>query len=289
MVSKYIRLLRPIAWITFFLPFSVGFGLGVNQNSNPIHMIFAFLAFVFWMGFCFILNALSDRNVDKYHDGRSKDMNLIFQPLVTGEITIKTAISISIIFLLLSLIFGWLINVQFFLLILIVDIIGYIYSMPPLRLKSKPLGDIFCNAFAAVNIFSAGLSIGGENMNIFLVISIFLMAAVFYIPTVVTDYEFDKKAGLKTSAVFYGPKKILLSMYPLTILSIIFWLSVFISPKLELKVLSIICIIYLILFTLASNLKLKKDRLYLHEDWILIPFLFISLGFIIYGFFKFIM
>ena len=39
-------------------------------------------------------------------------------------------------------------------------------------------------------------------MNIMMILGVFTMIVIFYIPTVVTDYEFDKKAGLKTSAIF---------------------------------------------------------------------------------------
>ncbi|MCK4366216.1 MAG: hypothetical protein KAW45_09195, partial [Thermoplasmatales archaeon] len=64
MKSKYIRLVRPVAWIVFLLPFSVGFGIGATKNTDPFHIIFALIAFVSWMSFSFILNALSDKDVD---------------------------------------------------------------------------------------------------------------------------------------------------------------------------------------------------------------------------------
>ena len=102
-----------------------------------------------------------------------------------------------------------MINPLSFSLILIVDVLGYIYSMPPMRFKTKPIADILCNALSAGAIFIAGLSIGGANMDPIMILGIFVMASNFYIPTVVTDYAFDKKAGLTTSAVFFGPKKIL--------------------------------------------------------------------------------
>ena len=70
--------------------------------------------------------------------------------------------------------------------------------MPPLRFKAKPVGDILCNTVAGGIMFVAGLSIGGANMNILMITGAFIMASIFYIPTVVTDYLFDKKAGLKT-------------------------------------------------------------------------------------------
>ncbi len=286
MKSKFIRLLRPIAWITFLLPFSVGFGLGITSKSNPLHIIFAFFAFIFWMSFSFVVNAIADKDVDKFHNGRSKDMNLAYQPLVTNEITKKGALYLSVMFLFSSLLFAWLINPLFFSLILIGDVLGYIYSMPPMRLKTKPVGDILCNALAAGAIFVAGLSIGGANMNLFMILAAFIMASIFYIPTVVTDYAFDKKAGLTTSAVFFGPKKILQTMYLLTAILVIIGIIIFLTTNTELKVFALLIILYSIVFTLASNIKLKKERLYIHENWILIPFAILSAAFVIYGILK---
>lgn len=286
MKSKYLRLLRPIAWITFLLPFSVGFGLGIKPDSSIFLIFLAFIVFCCWMSFCFIINTIGDIEVDKFHDGRSKDMNLSYQPLVTNEITKKEAIRLGIIFLFFSLLIAWFINLLFFIIILIVDIVGYIYSMPPLRLKTRPISDVICNSFAAGAIFMAGLSIGGQNMEYIIIIGSFLMAAIFYIPTVVSDYEFDKKAGLKTSAVFFGPKKIMQLMYLFNIVLVILMIILFIISNFELRVLSILIIIYSTIFTFISNIKLKKERLYLHEFWILIPFSIISLGFILYGVLK---
>ena len=286
MKSKHIRLLRPIAWITFLYPFSVGFGLGVTSDSNPLHVIFAFIAFIFWMSFCFVLNAVGDKDVDKFHNGRSKDMNLAYQPLVTGEVTEKKALYLSIMFFIFSLLFAWLVNSLFFLLILIVDVLGYIYSMPPTRFKTKPIGDILCNTLAEGTIFIAGLSIGGTNMNPLAILGVFIVASNFYIPTVITDHEFDKKAGLTTSAVFFGPKKLLQMMYLLTAIAVIIWLIVFLINNLELKVLALLVIIYIIAFTLASNAKLKEERLNIHENWILVPFALMSAAFVIYGILK---
>ena len=286
MKSKYIRLLRPIAWITFLFPLSAGFGLGVTSKSNPFHVIFAFIAFICWMSFCFVINAIGDKEVDKFHDGRSKDMNLAYQPLVTGEITKKEALYIGTIFLFSSLLFAWLISYFFFLLMLIVDVFGYVYSMPPMRFKTKPIRDILCNALSAGAIFIAGLSIGGENMNPVMILAAFVMASIFYIPTVVTDHEFDKKVGLKTSAVFFGPKKILQAMYLLTAVVVTIGIILFLISGIELKIFALLIIIYSIIFTLVSNIKLKEERLYLNENWILLPFALISATFIIYGILK---
>lgn len=286
MKSKYIRLIRPKAWITFLFPFTVGLGLGMTSDGNLLHVIFSFIAFSCWMSFAFIVNSIADKDVDRLHDGRSKDMNLAYQPLATGEISDKKALYLSIIFLLLSILFAWLINPLFFILIIIVDGVGCIYSMPPFRLKAKPVGDILCNTIAGGVIFVAGLSIGGANFNPLIILGAFVMACIFYIPTVVTDYEFDKKAGLKTSAVYFSPKKILLAMYPLTAFLVIFALYIVMTSNLELRVLALIAIVYTITSTIVVNTKLIGKRLFVHENWILVPFITLSIVFVGYGILK---
>jgi 4-hydroxybenzoate polyprenyltransferase len=286
MRSKYYRLLRPIAWITFLLPFTLGFGLGITSDDIIFQVIFAFIAFTAWMSFSFIVNAITDIDVDKFHNGRSKDMNLVLQPLVTGDISKKQASYIGIIFLIISLIFAWMVNLLFFLSILIVDIVGYVYSMPPTRFKAKPIGDILSNSIAGGVIFIAGLSIGGANMNPLVIIGAFIMTSIFYIPTVVTDFEFDKKAGLKTSAVYFSPKVILKTMYPLTIILVGIGFFILITENIELQLIAMLVILYTIPSTIIVNTKIKEGKLNIHENWILIPFLLISLIFIIYGIVK---
>ena len=286
MKSKYIRLVRPVAWIVFLFPFSVGFGIGATKSTNPIHIVFSLIAFASCMSFSFMLNSLADKEVDKFHDGRSKDMNLSYQPFVTGEVSEKMALYIAVISIIISLFFAWLVNYLFFTLMIIGNIIGYIYSMPPTRFKTKPITDILCNALAAGIALIAGLSIGGANMNLLFIIGCFIVAAIFYIPTVVTDYDFDKKAGLKTSAVFFGSKKILMAMYPLTFVILAIFTFVFLTTNFELRIFSLIIIVYTLIFAIAANIKFRDGRLYAHQNWIIVPFILCSVSYFIYGFLK---
>ncbi len=96
--SRLIRLIRPIAWIVFLLPIMVGFDLGASKDTLLSSVIFGFCALFFVLCFGFSVNALGDVDVDIYHDGRSKDMNLSRQPLVTGEISILQAKLLSLLF-----------------------------------------------------------------------------------------------------------------------------------------------------------------------------------------------
>jgi chlorophyll synthase len=285
-ISWFNRLVRPIAWIVFLFPFTVGFGLGAIPETGLIKILSGFLSFVFVMCFGFTVNAIGDVRIDRFHDGHSKDMNLAQQPLVTGEISQKHAWILVLLFLVGSLITAVWISYLFFLSILVLNILGLIYSIPPIRLKVRPGLDIVCNALIGMMCFVAGVALGGSIIPLIVYLGVFLMAATFYIPTVVTDFDFDKRAGEYTSAVAFGPTRVLASMIMLTSGLILVSVFVFLTESVELQILAGIMIVYTSIFTIASRLKLRDDKWVLHENWILVPFGIISLVVTIYGLLK---
>jgi 4-hydroxybenzoate polyprenyltransferase len=140
-------------------------------------------------------------DVDKLHDGKFKDVNIALNPVTTGEITEKSAILLSVIFLFLSLVFAWQINPFFFSFQCLLTIFGFIYSIPPTRFKARPFTDIICNSFSAAFLFFAGISICGNHpfsnesaIETIVDFSIIVLYAsfFFYLPSVVSDYIFGK-------------------------------------------------------------------------------------------------
>ncbi|MBO8180065.1 MAG: UbiA prenyltransferase family protein [Archaeoglobus sp.] len=282
--SKFWRLLRPVAWLCFLLPYAVGFGFGITPNTSLLHAVLGILSFIFWMSFSFTINALFDRDVDRLHDGRVKDLNLSLQPLVTGEISVREAWLYCFIFFVLSLATAAAINEKFFIAMLSANVVGYVYSAPP-RFKAKPVMDVVCNALAATLAFYAGLSIGGAEVPTAIYLAAFFLAATFYIPTAVSDYEFDKKAGLKNTPVYFGPERALKSLYPLSAITIALWAYVFaISERVEVKLISPLIILYTIAYTIVINSKWDGRKLNVTPNIILTPFGIISALFIAYGF-----
>ncbi len=79
-IYSYYLLLRPVAWICFLLPFAVGLGVGAGEKTELFKVFLATISFASWMSFSFVVNAIYDKEVDKYHDGRTKDVNLSKQP-----------------------------------------------------------------------------------------------------------------------------------------------------------------------------------------------------------------
>ncbi|MCS7143562.1 MAG: UbiA prenyltransferase family protein [Archaeoglobaceae archaeon] len=280
MSSAIIRLLRPYAWACFLLPFSAGIWVGGKIELD--HLLFGILSFSFWMSFSFVVNAIYDREVDKLHDGRTKDLDLSKQPLVTGEISVRTAWIIAIASLIASQFFAYLINMQFFYAMLVANAIGYFYSAWP-RFKAYPLTDVICNALAAVLVFYAGVSACNTEQPLIVYISAFLLASTFYIPTAVSDYEFDKKAGLKNTPIFFGPERVLRSLYPLGILTSIFWFFVLIqATSFELKTLSALVIPYTLVFVVLVNKRWDGVALRVTPNLILVPFSLISIFFLFF-------
>lgn len=286
--SWFLGLIRPIAWIVFLLPIMAGFYLGASRDASPISIIFGFGSLILVLCFGFTVNALSDVDVDRYHDGRSKDMILSRQPLVTGKISIRQANLLCLLFVAGSLLCGIVVGFSFILIILLLDGIAYAYSHEPFRLKKRPIGDIVANALLAEFFFLAGITIGKGTWNPFLLLIVFLLAANFYIPTVMTDYTFDKKAGLRTSAVTFGGKRLMTAMYLLTATSCLLGILLLVSSSFEVRIITGMMILYTPVLTLITKKRLHGNQLLLHQNWILIPFGSLTLIFLCLGFVRII-
>jgi len=156
--------------------------------------------------FAFALNFYSDRDTDRYHDGIQKDMDLRHQPMVTGEVTVGECKVFCIVTLLGSITLGFLVSSLFALLVILACLFGGIlYSHPRIRLKAKPFGDILCLASLGVLVPSAGYLLGAGGLPTpLMMLFFFIVTATGYTASVMADYDFDLKAGLRTSAVFLG-------------------------------------------------------------------------------------
>ncbi len=273
--SKYFRLLRPLAWVCFLLPLALGFAFLASPSTKPLNVVLGFASAIFWMSFSFTINALYDRDVDRFHDGRMKDLRLAYQPLVTGEISVVEGKILCIVFFALSILLAYLVNFEFFLSMLGANIVGYVYSAPP-RFKTKPVMDIVSNALAGVFAFHAGMAI--NDANIFALspemdIAIFLLAATLYIPTAVSDYEFDRLAGFRNTPVFFSPEKSLKAMYPLGFLTAIAWCYAFMRFNLfEIRSLTPFVLGYLAVYVKLANSRWDGKKLNISPAFILVPF-----------------
>ena len=87
-------------------------------------------------------------------------------------------------------------------------VLGWIYSAPPVRLKGRPVWDVGCNALA-VGVLGP---LGGWCLTrlvweypLSLAVTGLLTGAALYLPTLVIDVDADRAAGIRTTAVRFGP------------------------------------------------------------------------------------
>jgi chlorophyll synthase len=130
-------------------------------------------------------------------------------PLVTGVLTpadlirwhwasVGAAIAVAAVA-------GW----TFLIGTAVVLLLGWLYSVPPVRLKARPGADVAVNALV-VGVLGplAGWSVHRPVWDYPLVMAVLgiLLAAALYLPTTVLDVEADTTAGYATSAVRWAPE-----------------------------------------------------------------------------------
>ncbi|KPJ51858.1 MAG: hypothetical protein AMJ37_04005 [Dehalococcoidia bacterium DG_18] len=222
-MTKYLKLARITSWPPYSLAFVIPFAVGAYAGTSWASALIGFSALFLFAGFAFALNFYSDRDTDKYHDGVQKDFNLSQQPMLTGEVTERECKAFCLVALLVAIALGFLVSSLFALLVILACLAGGIlYSHPKIRLKAKPVGDILCISALGVLVPSAGYLLGvGVLPPPLMMLLWFLVTATGYTASVMSDYEFDLKAGLRTSAVFFGQGRLLKVMVVGCILSLV--------------------------------------------------------------------
>ena len=206
----YIKLSRVTSWGPYLLPFSIGaaYACSFYSDLGVVKLMFALISISSSLSFCFALNFYTDRDVDRLHDGLNKDINLKQQPMLINQTPDKKFKYFLMLILLMSL-FGFFVNFFFGIIIVLNTIIlGILYSWPPFRLKARPVGDIGCNVISgSILMFLAGMNLQDLHIaNNFILFASIIFGTLLYLPTVIADYEFDRKAGLNTTAVYFGIK-----------------------------------------------------------------------------------
>ena len=295
-MTKYLQLARITAWPAYSLTFVISFAVGSYVGTSWSSAWIGFLALFSFAGFAFALNFYSDRDTDRYHDGIQKDFDLRRQPMVTGKVTERECKAFCWAALLIAIVLGFLVSSIFGLLVILACFAGGIlYSHPKIRLKAKPIGDIICISLLGVLIPSAGYVLGADILPTPLIMLLwFLVTATGYTASVVSDYEFDLKAGLRTSAVFFGPVKALKLMVVGCLLSIVVAFFIFDASHLYpigTRYFMVFIVAGLIFLTALLWRSLRSPRMRLtvlssRKRWVFMAPGAASLAFLCYAFFK---
>lgn len=153
------------------------------------------------MGGIYILNQITDIETDRLN----KKLFILSENLMS----VKAATIEMLLLLGAGIFFSYKFNYNFFILILISTLLGIAYSLPPLRLKGKPILDTLNNGigYGMIN-FAAGYLLSKPfEWSIFLTfLPYFLSICAIFINTTIVDIEGDKRSGAITTGVFLGAK-----------------------------------------------------------------------------------
>ncbi len=220
-VGAYIELLRPF---TLLAPLFGGLGASFLALVAVDFEGFSWPTLIYGVATLMILNAASNC-MNAAYDAHIDRINKPYRPIPRGLITRDEASSLAFLLYFIALFRAILISYQFFALVLLISIITIYYSMPPVRLKKRFWVNNLTIAFARGLLgFLAGWTIFGDPTDptpwvIGSILFIYLVGATT--SKDFTDVEGDRKYGMRTLPVVYGPKRAALISGPFFIVPFI--------------------------------------------------------------------
>ena len=175
---SWIRLIRLKHWIKNFLVLAPAFFAGKILDENILILsFFAFISFCFSASGLYIINDILDLKYDRLHPKKRH------RPLAKGEISQKTALTLSIVFLIFGLSISYEIGSAFFVVLLIYICLNLLYSF---KLKKITPLDVFCVSIG----YLLRIIAGGKATSIF--VSPWLFMSAFLLALFIT---FGKRLG----------------------------------------------------------------------------------------------
>ena len=179
--------------------------IGFMHNPGPIYKVFiAALILVFANYTSNVINQIYDREIDK--------INKPYRPIPAGEISVDEAFSLAILLTIATLSLAYtLIGSLFGILLSIILAFAWMYSAPPLRLRSRLLLSNLALATprGALGILTAYSAYANpfENHSL-LLLALGMAVYVFGGNTFkdIPDEEGDKKCGVRNFVTVYGRK-----------------------------------------------------------------------------------
>jgi 4-hydroxybenzoate polyprenyltransferase len=195
----YLFILRPLILIPVWNFLLIGSYLARGQGGFSGDIFIGLLIYSCIMGGVYILNQIMDRETDK----ANKKLFLISEGhVLITHAYIEMAV-LWIIGILLSLRYGSI----FIIAVVISIILGVMYSLPPVKLKGKPVLDMLANAFGygMVNCMIGWLLVSSYSTDMFYRFFPYVLSiSAVFVNTTVVDMEGDKQAGECTTAVLLG-------------------------------------------------------------------------------------
>jgi 4-hydroxybenzoate polyprenyltransferase len=215
------RLGRPMMWLIPLVPFGLGHLMASRQPGAGQGLCFAptvecatailplLAGIVVWGPLsCSAVLAINDA----YDiEGDSLNPRKVGSPVASGRFSARSAFIIAHVEGALAVVVAAVIRPMFGSVTFLALALGWLYSVPPVRLKVRPGFDVAINA-----VGNGGLSImagwtSARSIDEFPWIVFVLAcsaAAALYLPTTVLDYQSDLAANYSTVAIRLGPRAV---------------------------------------------------------------------------------
>ncbi len=203
----YIILLRPTllvpVWSFLFLGYFWGAGLPYLGFTwaLPERFVLIFVSYTLLMGGAYIVNQITDRETDR--------LNRKLFLIADGFIPVKNAVVYTVVIEVISLILALFSGKEFLIIWFFSFLLSVAYSIPPVKLKGKPIVDMLANAtgYGILNFLAGWVSAGKVGHEAILhAIPYVLSVGGVYMSTTIPDIEGDRKAREVTSGVFFGER-----------------------------------------------------------------------------------
>lgn len=265
----FLNISRPRFWLYLAGTYLVGFTFGTlntTQSLTPLHALNFFYFLLPANLFLYGINDFFDTDTDRFNQKKVGKENVLKKNEIEN---LKLGIIISFAFFFIVFFLNKTL-IDRILLVLFLTL-SFIYSSPPLRLKSRPILDFSSNILYAIPGF-IGFSnaSGGHLPPIATFIAAYLWTSGMHLFSAIPDIKADKKAQIKTSAVFFGfsPSLILVTTF-WGLFCLLVWANQLFFPY------SFLLIIYpLIPLYLLLKRRIKLNRIY----WFF-PYLNVIIGF----------
>lgn len=200
------RLARPWFWGVSGLPYGVGFVLATHRILPTMAELPRMLAGAVVVGPLIWLAVLAINDVHDL-DGDRRNPRKIRSPLVTGRVSVRAARQTAYVAAAAALLVAALVGTAFAVGTVLVLVLGWAYSAPPVRLKARPGADVVVNALA-IGVLGpwAGWTAVQSPAGFPWVMAVqgFLVGVALYVPTTLADRPSDVASGYTTFAVRYG-------------------------------------------------------------------------------------
>ncbi len=195
----YFFLLRPLILIPSWNFLLIGCYLAQKKGGFSADIIVGLIIYTFLMGGVYILNQITDIETDR----ANKKLFILSK----GHVPVKHAYIEMVILWVAAVLLSLKFSFVFLVFIGISLVLGILYSLPPIKLKGKPLLDTLANSFGygMINFAVGWLIVASFDVAMFIkFLPYFLSISAVFINTTVVDIEGDRKVGERTTAVLFG-------------------------------------------------------------------------------------